>query len=94
MIPHVTGEVKHRLRRLAMTGGEDGGPADVVFVEVGGTVGDYENSFYIGESLLTKKALIRLLCWLTYVTSRNPRSKVPATQLGIKLLMQAGIQPT
>src|SRR6188474_3803176 len=47
MIPHVTGEVKHRLRQLATTGGPKGGPADVVFVEVGGTVGDYENGFYI-----------------------------------------------
>jgi CTP synthase len=47
MIPHVTGEVKRRLRTLAMTGGPNGSPADVVFVEVGGTVGDYENGFYI-----------------------------------------------
>jgi CTP synthase len=29
-----------------MTGGRRN-PADVVFVEVGGTVGDYENGFYI-----------------------------------------------
>src|SRR5213083_2612192 len=42
MIPHVTGEVKRKLRELAVRG--DGTrPADVVFVEVGGTVGDYEN---------------------------------------------------
>jgi CTP synthase len=46
MIPHVTGEVKRKLRELAIRG--DGKrPADVVFVEVGGTVGDYENGFYI-----------------------------------------------
>jgi CTP synthase len=46
MIPHVTGEVKRKLRELAMRG--DGKKAaDVVFVEVGGTVGDYENGFYI-----------------------------------------------
>src|ERR1041385_1902249 len=37
-IPHVTGGVKLKLRELA---GKSG--ADVVFVEVGGTVGDYEN---------------------------------------------------
>ena len=40
MIPHVTGEVKYRLRELAVKQN-----ADVVFVEVGGTVGDYENGF-------------------------------------------------
>ncbi|MCC6951657.1 MAG: hypothetical protein IT433_09450, partial [Phycisphaerales bacterium] len=45
-IPHVTGEVKRKLRELAVRG--DGvKPADVVFVEVGGTVGDYENGVYI-----------------------------------------------
>ncbi|MEM8496309.1 MAG: hypothetical protein AAF663_13080, partial [Planctomycetota bacterium] len=42
MIPHVTSEVKHMLRSLAVDQ-----QADVVFVEVGGTVGDYENAFYI-----------------------------------------------
>ena len=43
---HRRGEAP-RAAALAMTGGPDGGPADVVFVEVGGTVGDYENGFYI-----------------------------------------------
>src|SRR5688500_1347248 len=43
MIPHVTGEVKRRLRELAVRGGPGGKAADVVFIEVGGTVGDYEN---------------------------------------------------
>ena len=42
MIPHVTGEVKYMLRDLAMK--QD---ADVVFIEVGGTVGDLENTYYI-----------------------------------------------
>src|SRR5690554_335093 len=42
MIPHVTGEVKYLLRSLAVK--QD---SDIVFVEVGGTVGDFENAFYI-----------------------------------------------
>jgi CTP synthase len=42
MIPHVTGEVKLRLRELAVETA-----SDVVFIEVGGTVGDVENAFYI-----------------------------------------------
>ncbi len=42
MIPHVTGEVKLKLRHLAMES-----DADIVFVEIGGTVGDLENAFYI-----------------------------------------------
>src|ERR1051326_7638664 len=42
VIPHVTGEIKLKLRELAAQTN-----ADVVFVEVGGTVGDYENAFYL-----------------------------------------------
>src|SRR5450432_4177166 len=41
-IPHVVGEVKLKLRELAATTN-----ADVVFVEVGGTVGDLENTVYL-----------------------------------------------
>src|SRR5436853_4173680 len=41
-IPHVSGEVKLKLRELAVKSN-----ADVVVVEVGGTVGDYENTAYL-----------------------------------------------
>jgi CTP synthase len=98
MIPHVTGEVKQRLRTLAMTGGPDGGEADVVFVEVGGTVGDYENGFYI-EALreLAFEEGRDAVCFvaLTYVLEPQilGEQKSKAAQLGIKLLMEAGIQP-
>jgi CTP synthase len=98
MIPHVTGEVKMRLRQLAMTGGPGDAPADVVFIEVGGTAGDYENSFYI-EALreLAFEEGPNSTCFvaLTYVieppTLGEQKSK--AAQLGIKRLMEAGIQP-
>jgi CTP synthase len=93
MIPHVTGEVKLRLRRLAVES-----EADVVFVEVGGTVGDIENMFYIealrelgyeeGEGSVVYVAL-------TYVL-RPPslgEQKSKAAQLGIKRLMEHGVQP-
>jgi len=98
MIPHVTGEVKRRLRELAMTGGEDGGPVDVVFVEVGGTVGDYENGFYI-EALreLAFEDGSENFCFvaLTYVLEPPAlgEQKSKAAQLGIKRLMESGIQP-
>ncbi|USO00319.1 MAG: CTP synthase [Phycisphaeraceae bacterium] len=97
MIPHVTGEVKRKLRELALRG--DGtSPADVVFVEVGGTVGDYENGFYI-EALreLAFEEGPESCCFvaLTYVI--EPRTlgeqKSKAAQLGIKRLMEAGVQP-
>ncbi|MAT81431.1 MAG: CTP synthetase [Phycisphaerae bacterium] len=98
MIPHVTGEVKRRLRHLAMTGGPDGGPADLVFIEVGGTVGDYENGFYIEalrelafEEGQGKACFVALTYVLDPPTLGEQKSK--AAQLGIKRLMESGIQP-
>ena len=97
MIPHVTGAVKMRLRELAMTGNA-GKPADVVFVEVGGTAGDYENGFYI-EALreLAFEEGPESTCFvaLTYILEPSilGEQKSKAAQLGIKRLMEAGIQP-
>ena len=46
MIPHVTGEVKLKLRQLAMETN-----ADVVFVEIGGTVGRFgKRVLYRGDA--------------------------------------------
>src|SRR3990170_1844674 len=92
-IPHVTGEIKPRLRELAAKSG-----ADVVFVEVGGTVGDYENSHYLeacrqlafeeGENSVVFVAL-------TYILEPNAlgEQKSKAAQLGIKRLMEVGVMP-
>ncbi|WP_432798857.1 CTP synthase [Poriferisphaera sp. WC338] len=93
MIPHVTGEVKYRLRELALKQ-----QADVVFIEVGGTVGDYENSFYI-EALreLAFEEGERSVAFvaLTYVIEPPAlgEQKSKPAQLGLKKLMEAGIQP-
>jgi len=98
MIPHVTGEVKYRLRKLGMTGGPKGGAADIVFVEVGGTVGDFENEFFI-EALreLAFEEGPESTCFvaLTYVLEPETlgEQKSKAAQLGVKRLMGAGIQP-
>ena len=97
MIPHVTGEVKRKLRELAMHGdGEK--PADVVFVEVGGTAGDHENAFYI-EALreLAFEEGEDNVCFvaLTYIIQPPAlgEQKSKAAQLGVKRLMEAGVQP-
>jgi len=93
MIPHVTGEVKLRLRSLAAKT-----DADIVFVEIGGTVGDLENAYYI-EAMreLAYEEGPNSCCFvaLTYIleppTLGEQKSK--AAQLGIKQLMQLGVQP-
>src|SRR5947208_11515462 len=93
VIPHVVGEIKLKLRELAVKS-----DADVIFVEVGGTVGDYENAFYLeacrqlayeeGEGAATFVAL-------TYVLEPGTlgEQKSKAAQLGIKRLMEVGIMP-
>lgn len=97
VIPHYTGEVKRKLRELALIG--DGQtPADVVIVEVGGTVGDYENNYFI-EALrqLAFEEGPNSCCFvaLTYIIEPKAlgEQKSKAAQLGIKRLLEAGIQP-
>jgi len=93
MIPHVTGEVKLKLRQLAIES-----KADVVFVEVGGTVGDLENAYYL-EAMreLAYEEGPNSSCFvaLTYILEPPAlgEQKSKAAQLGIKQVMQLGIQP-
>jgi CTP synthase len=93
MIPHVTGEVKLKLRRLAVESN-----ADIIFVEIGGTVGDLENAYYIEamrelayEEGPNSSCFVALTYILEPPTLGEQKSK--AAQLGIKQLMQCGIQP-
>jgi CTP synthase len=93
MIPHVTGEVKLRLRELATGSG-----ADVVFVEIGGTVGDVENAYYI-EAVreLAFEEGENSCCFvaLTYIVEPHAlgEQKSKPAQLNMQRLMAGGIQP-
>jgi CTP synthase len=93
MIPHVTGEVKTKLRELAVAS-----DADVVFVEIGGTVGDVENAYYIEamrELAFEEGPDSCAFVALTYIISpaKLGEQKSKAAQLGIKSLLGMGIQP-
>jgi CTP synthase len=93
MIPHVTGEVKLKLRQLAIETN-----ADVVFVEIGGTVGDLENAYFI-EAMreLAYEEGPNSCCFVALTYILEPKTlgeqKSKAAQLGIKQLMQCGVQP-
>ncbi len=93
MIPHVTGEVKSRLRELAVATG-----ADVVFVEIGGTVGDVENAYFI-EAIrqLAFEEGPQSVCnvALTYIIepAMLGEQKSKPAQLNLRTLMAAGIHP-
>ncbi|MHC4646202.1 MAG: CTP synthase [Planctomycetota bacterium] len=93
MIPHVTGEVKLKLRQLAVES-----KADLVFVEIGGTVGDLENAYYI-EAMreLAYEEGPNSCCFVALTYILEPKTlgeqKSKAAQLGIKQLLECGIQP-
>ena len=93
IIPHVTGEVKAKLRHLAIEA-----QADVVFVEIGGTAGDFENAYYI-EAMrqLAYEEGPGNVCFVALTFILEPKilgeQKSKAAQLGIKRLIEMGIQP-
>ncbi|MFH1417002.1 MAG: CTP synthase, partial [Planctomycetota bacterium] len=93
MIPHVTGEVKAKLRTLAAEA-----DADVVFIEIGGTAGDVENAYYIeAVRQLAFEEGQHSACFVALTYVLEPASlgeqKSKAAQLGIKELIERGIQP-
>lgn len=92
-IPHATDVIKERIYNVAAE--ED---ADIVLIEVGGTVGDLENLFYI-EAVRQMRHDVgsenMLFVHLTYVPvpSGVNEQKSKPTQQSVKLLNEAGIYP-
>lgn len=93
VIPHVTNEIKRRLRSLALNS-----HADIVFVEIGGTVGDLENASYLEACRqLSVEEGSNNVCFvaLTYVPSPATlgEQKSKPAQIGLRQLMALGIMP-
>jgi CTP synthase len=92
VIPHITDEIKERVRRLGTLG------ADVVIVEIGGTVGDIEIVPFI-ESIrqFRRDAGRDNVCYvhLTLVPYLAPsgEQKTKPTQHSVTELRSRGIQP-
>jgi CTP synthase len=92
-IPHVTGEIKSFLRNLALTS-----HADLIVVEVGGTVGDIENGYFLEamrELQYEEGQSNVMFASVTYILRPKVlgEQKSKAAQLGIRTLMAQGIQP-
>jgi CTP synthase len=72
--------------------------ADIVLVEVGGTVGDLENSYFI-EAMreLAYEEGKQNVCFINVTYIFKPHSlgeyKSKAAQLGLRTLMSLGVQP-
>lgn len=90
-IPHVPNEIKNRIKRIS-----EG--YDIVIIEIGGTVGDYENlPFLFAAKSLENEIGMDNICHIlvTYlpIPSHIEEMKTKPTQTSIKLLRETGIQP-
>jgi CTP synthase len=93
VIPHITNEIKERIRALATTSG-----ADVVICEVGGTVGDIEGEPFLEAIRQLRKEVGRDDVLYLHVTllpyiGATKELKTKPTQHSVKELLRAGIQP-
>lgn len=90
-IPHVPEEIKRRIK-LAGQG------FDFIIVEIGGTVGDYENLPYLLaakglETELGREKVANILVSYLPVPSNVGEMKTKPTQQAIRSLMESGIMP-
>jgi len=90
-IPHVTDEIKRRIRKIA-----EESKADFVLVEIGGTVGDYENVLFLEAArqmrLEGEKVLYVHVAYLPMPKSLG-EMKTKAVQHSVRELGNFGIQP-
>jgi CTP synthase len=90
-IPHVTDEIKRRIRKTS-----ENQRLDFIIVEIGGTVGDYENVLFLEAVRQMKHEGDRVLyVHVTYVPVLDSlgEAKTKPTQHSVKLLRGIGIQP-
>lgn len=93
MIPHVTNEIKNFIRKAAQVS-----QAEVVIVEVGGTVGDIESLIFLEAIRQMRKDIGRDHCCYIHATlipnlRTTQELKTKPTQHSVDLLRSRGIQP-
>jgi len=90
-IPHITDEIKSRIRNVAKATG-----ADFALVEIGGVVGDYENILFLEAARQMKfEGEPVLFVHVTYlpILQSVGEMKTKPTQHSVKALREIGIQP-
>ncbi|WP_167051007.1 CTP synthase [Salinibacterium sp. ZJ77] len=98
VIPHITDEIKRRMRLQAQPG-EDGTPApDVIITEIGGTVGDIESQPFIEAARQVRHELGRKNVFFVHVSlvpymGASGEQKTKPTQHSVAALRSIGIQP-
>jgi CTP synthase len=90
IIPHATNEIISRIKEL-------GKKADFVLIEIGGTVGEYQNLLFLEAARQMKlenpKRVIFILVSYLPIPEMLGEMKTKPTQTATRLLNEAGIQP-
>jgi CTP synthase len=92
VIPHITNEIKHRVRRMAA------GDVDVVITEVGGTVGDIESQPFLEAVRQVRHEVGRDNVFVVHISllpyiGPSGELKTKPTQHSVAALRSIGIQP-
>ena len=95
VIPHITNEIKSRIRQMA---GPEGAAVDVVITEVGGTVGDIESLPFLEAARQVRHDVGRDNVFFLHISlvpyiGPSGELKTKPTQHSVAALRSIGIQP-
>ncbi|WP_141880443.1 CTP synthase [Homoserinimonas aerilata] len=98
VIPHITDEIKRRMRLQAAEPVDGSARPDVIITEIGGTVGDIESLPFIEAARQVRHELGRSNCFFVHVSlvpylSAAGEQKTKPTQHSVAALRSIGIQP-
>ena len=96
VIPHVTNEIKARMRAAADA--DEGDRPDIIITEIGGTVGDIESLPFLEAARQVRHDIGRANCFFLHVSlvpylAPSGELKTKPTQHSVAALRQVGITP-
>ncbi|HEX2902666.1 MAG TPA: CTP synthase [Jatrophihabitans sp.] len=97
VIPHITNEIKERIRSMSVPGA-DGETPDIVITEIGGTVGDIESLPFLEAARQVRHDVGRENCFFLHVSlvpylAPSGELKTKPTQHSVAALRSIGITP-
>jgi CTP synthase len=98
VIPHITDEIKRRMRLQAQPPADGSPVPDVIITEIGGTVGDIESQPFIESARQVRHELGRHNVFFVHVSlvpymGASGEQKTKPTQHSVAALRSIGIQP-
>ena len=97
VVPHIPEEVISRIKKACLIAGKSAKKADFVLIEIGGTVGEYQNSLFLEAARMMRlqkpKEILFILISYLPVPHIIGEMKSKPTQQAVRWLNMAGIQP-